>query len=68
MESNKVIKYIGYVIFTILFILISFFGLGPVLMADGQTGERILTLIIVLIIYVIWFFALSYFIKKMNKR
>lgn len=66
MKSKNLAKYMGYGIFFILFILITFFGIGPVLMADGQPGERTLTLMLVFIIYVIWFFGLSYFIKRMN--
>ena len=46
-------KIIAYLIIIILFLLITFFGLGPVLLADGQPGERVLTLIVVLILYVV---------------
>ncbi|NLY85294.1 MAG: hypothetical protein GX077_02950 [Tissierellia bacterium] len=60
-------KIIGHIIFIILFLLISFFGIGPVLMADGTSEERILTLIIVLLIYGIWFLLYRYFIRKMKK-
>ena len=59
-------KIIGHIIFIILFLLISFFGIGPVLMADGTSQERIITLIIVLIIYGMWFWLYRYFIKKMK--
>lgn len=36
----------------VLFALVTFFGLGPVLFADGSTQERMITLTIVLLIYV----------------
>ncbi len=35
------------------FILVTFFGLGPVMLADGSTSERIATLVIVILVYVI---------------
>lgn len=59
-------KIIGHIIFIILFLLITFFGIGPILMADGTSKERIITLVIVLFIYVIWFLLYRYFIRKMK--
>ncbi|SDX65300.1 DUF6954 family protein [Tepidimicrobium xylanilyticum] len=44
-------KMIGNLIFIILFFLLSFFGLGPVLMADGTSRERMITLVVVLLLY-----------------
>lgn len=41
-----------YVILAAGFILVTFFGLGPVLLADGSAGERIITLIAVIILYI----------------
>ena len=58
-------KILGHIIFIILFV-ISFFGMGPVLMADGTSEERIFTLIIVLVIYGIWFWLYRYFVRKMK--
>jgi hypothetical protein len=43
-----------YTIFIVSFGLISFFGIGPVLLADGGAGERILTALVVLLIYFAW--------------
>lgn len=42
----------------ILFILVTFFGIGPILMADGSIEERLITLGIVILIYMflIWLF------------
>ncbi len=43
------------------FLLVTFFGLGPVLFADGSLSERIVTLLVVVLIYlllgwiVVWF-------------
>lgn len=42
-----------YVILAAAFVLITFFGLGPVLFADGSTSERILTLIAVIVLYIL---------------
>ena len=44
---------LGYLIFLVLFLLLTFFGMGPVLMADGSLNERIITLIFVLFGYMI---------------
>lgn len=38
-------------IFIVLYGLVTFFGLGPVLLADGTAQERIMTLLLVLVIY-----------------
>ncbi|HHV45324.1 MAG TPA: hypothetical protein GXX53_00225 [Tissierellia bacterium] len=65
---NKGIKWIGYIVFIILFALVTFFGLGPVLMADGTLQERLLTLVIVIIIYIILIYALRYWLKRINKK
>lgn len=42
-----------YVILAAAFVLVTFFGLGPVLFADGSAGERILTLIAVIVLYIV---------------
>lgn len=44
----------------ILFLLVSFFGIGPVLIADGSMQERLITLGVVVLIYIvlIWLFRL----------
>jgi len=50
-------KIIYYILIIIAFLLVTFFGLGSVLMADGQIQERMLTLLVVLALYalLIWF-------------
>jgi hypothetical protein len=40
-----------FVIFIPIYLLITFFGLGPVLLADGSTSERIITFLIVVVLY-----------------
>ena len=50
-------------------ILVTFFGIGPVLLADGSTTERMITLVIVLIIYAVLIFLLVRLGKnKSNKE
>ncbi len=61
---NKAIRWIGNIAFIILFALVTFFGIGPVLMADGTLNERLLTLAIIIIIYIILIFAFRYWLKK----
>ena len=46
-------KVLAYVFIAIAFILVTFFGLGPVLLADGGFGERMITLAIVLGLYAV---------------
>jgi len=41
----------------VLIALLTFFGLGPVLIADGTWGERMLTLGAVLVLYIALIFA-----------
>jgi hypothetical protein len=53
-----------YVLFTILYLLTTFFGLGPVLFADGSAKERMLTLIVVLLIYT----AITVWMRSLLKR
>ena len=60
-------KWLIYTIFIILYLLVTFFGLGPVLFADGSNLERIITLAIVLIIYLLLTILLRFIIKKINR-
>lgn len=57
-------KSIIILIFTLLYLLVTFFGLGPVLMADGSMQERIVTLIVVIFIYVLLTFAFKWILKR----
>lgn len=61
-------RLIIYIVFILLFILVTFFGLGPILMADGSTGERIATLAVVIVLYIILALLLRFLIKRVNKR
>jgi hypothetical protein len=53
-------KIIFYLVISLAFLLVTFFGLGPVLMADGTTTERMLTLLVVVLIYL----ALGWIFKR----
>lgn len=57
-------KVIVDLLFVALFILITFFGIGPVLLADGSDKERLITFLVVLLIYVIWFILLTLWRRK----
>jgi hypothetical protein len=46
-------KILAYVFIVVAFILVTFFGLGPVLLADGGFGERMITLAVVLGLYAV---------------
>ncbi|KRQ86096.1 hypothetical protein ABG79_02130 [Caloramator mitchellensis] len=46
-------KFLINIAFLALILIITFFGLGPVLFADGSKVERTLTFVFVLILYVL---------------
>jgi len=56
-----------YVLFAVLYILTTFFGLGPVLFADGSDRERMVTLIVVILIYVAITVLLRIVLKRHRK-
>ncbi|KAA0548151.1 hypothetical protein FZW96_10525 [Bacillus sp. BGMRC 2118] len=51
-------------VYSILFITVTFFGLGPFLLADGSMQERIMTIAIVLLLYVGMSISLKILLKK----
>jgi amino acid permease len=57
-------KIVLRIIFGIAFLLVAFFGLGPVVLADGMMEERILTLIVVLVIFSVLYVLYKWFMKK----
>lgn len=57
-------KTIIIIIFALLYLLVTFFGIGPVLMADGSMQERIMTLIVVILIYVFLSVTLRWLLKR----
>jgi hypothetical protein len=67
MKGMVGMKWLIYFIFIILYLGVTFFGLGPVLLADGVIEERIMTFFIVLVIYLA-LTGLLLFWKKSGKR
>lgn len=59
-------KIVLRIVFGIAFLLVAFFGIGPVLMADGMPGERILTLTIVLLIFAGLFMVYRWLMKRVS--
>ncbi|TDK61448.1 hypothetical protein E2K98_11145 [Bacillus salipaludis] len=57
-----------HAIFIIVLTLITFFGLGPIMLADGSLAERIITAFIVLILYVIIVFFYRRSLQSIKKR
>lgn len=56
------------VISTVLFLLLTFFGFGPVLFADGSMQERIITAAIVVILMFGVALATKWGLKKFPKK
>ncbi|ANE46065.1 hypothetical protein SY83_06950 [Paenibacillus swuensis] len=61
-------KAIVYSVFIVLYALVSFFGLGPVLYADGSNQERLWTFLAVLGIYAVLTAMLILFRNKWTGR
>ena len=61
-------KWLIYAIFIIMYLLVTFFGLGPVLLADGTTTERVITFLVVVTIYVLLTIAFRFVVKKMVRK
>jgi hypothetical protein len=61
-------KFLVHALFIILILLVTFFGLGPVLFADGVIQERIWTAGIVMVIYALLAFLYSKAIKWIKKK
>lgn len=64
MNKKATVKWIGNIVFILLIALVTLFGLGPVLMADGTFQERMLTLLIVLVIYALLILGFRYWIRR----
>lgn len=56
-----------HVLFGCFYVLVTFFGLGPVLLADGKWGERILTAIIVLAVYLFLIVIHMLIVRKIRR-
>jgi len=62
------VKFLLHFIFIILIALVTFFGLGPVLFADGVLQERLWTAAIVIVIYIILAYLYRKSIQWVNRR
>ncbi|MDQ0975523.1 uncharacterized protein (DUF983 family) [Neobacillus niacini] len=60
-------KFLVHALFIILILLVTFFGLGPVLFADGVMQERIWTAIVVVVLYALLGILYSRSIKWIKK-
>jgi uncharacterized membrane protein len=52
------------VVFVPIYLLLTFFGLGPVLFADGSKSERLATFLVVVGLYILVTCILWYLLKK----
>lgn len=57
-------KRIIIIAFIIMYLLVTFFGLGPVLLADGSFQERMITLAAVIAIYILLTMSLRRFLTR----
>jgi hypothetical protein len=64
----NIMKLLFHTVFIILIALVTFFGLGPVLFADGVLQERLWTAAIVLVIYIILAFLYRKSIQWVNRK
>lgn len=62
----NLIRGLIYAVFFIAYSLVTFFGIGPVLMADGSLQERLITLAVVLLIYAVLTVAFILIHKKIK--
>ena len=65
-NRHRLIKIIGYIFFAALFLYITFFGIGPVLFADGITQERMITLGIIILVYIVLIAIFRWFRRKVS--
>lgn len=69
MKNNNLIRWLVNILFIGAFGFVTFFGIGPVLIADGSFRERMLTLVVVILIYIVLIFGVVYWtdIGRENK-
>lgn len=64
MGGLAMMRWLIYVILLIIYAAVTFFGLGPVLFADGPLKERMITLGAVLLIYIVLTFLFHKWFKR----
>lgn len=62
------VKKLINVLLIILILLVTFFGLGPVLFADGTNIDRMFTLVVVLVLYLLIFGAFYINNRRMKNK
>lgn len=55
-------------IFGILYICLGFFGIGPLLLADGSVEEKLFTLVIVVLLFVALSILFFYVLRKVYTK
>jgi hypothetical protein len=61
-------KWLGYFIFVILYLGLTYFGIGPVLLADGPHEERVMTFFIVVVLYLILTGSFVWWSKTVRRK
>jgi hypothetical protein len=64
----KNVRFLIHGIFIILLAFVTFFGLGPVILADGVLKERIITALLVIVLYVILVIVYRKSLQWVNHR
>ena len=63
---SEEVKFFVSFVFVVLYLLVTCFGLGPVLLADGTTEERIVTFLTVLLIYAVLTLVFRFLLKRLR--
>jgi hypothetical protein len=61
------VRVFTFIVFLVLYGMTTVFGLGPVMFADGNAKERLLTLIAVIVVYAVITAALLWSLRKLRK-
>ena len=59
-------KFLIIFVFVCLYLLVGFFGMGPVMFADGSAQERLITLAIVILIFIILTYIFIRLLRKIS--
>jgi purine-cytosine permease-like protein len=57
-------KFLIILVFICLYLLVGFFGLGPVVFADGSMQERLITLAVVILIFAVLTYVFIRLLKQ----
>jgi hypothetical protein len=68
MKNNNLIRWLVNILFIGAFGFVTFFGIGPVLIADGSFRERMLTLVVVILIYIVLIFGVVYWNRYWKRK